>query len=90
MCTDGTIVSRSLISVGTGTLDCVGGGYCRVFNSTTTDVICTDYSSRIDYSTGERMDIQILSINRTFVVGFSDGNCIVLDINGNGPWQATA
>lgn len=92
MCNDATIAAGNLIGSGTGTLDCYGGAsLCSPYSSVSADVICTDYSDDpdLDYSSGERVNITTLPLNRTFTIGFDGVNWMLLAMKGNGPWQVT-
>lgn len=83
------ISSQGYIGLYTGTLTC-NVGSCGSFPTTiSTDVICTDFSASMDYSSGEHYDTITLPLGGTFVVGFYNGNWLPLAIKGNSYWQVT-
>ncbi|CAF3519230.1 unnamed protein product [Rotaria sp. Silwood1] len=88
MCTTTTITNQQIIGSPTGTLQC-NVGSCGSFTSLSADVICTDYSTLIDCSSGEVYDTLTLPLSSTFVVGFYGGNWLPLAIGGNSYWQVT-
>ncbi|CAF4553475.1 unnamed protein product, partial [Rotaria sp. Silwood2] len=88
MCTTTTITNQQIIGSNTGNLDC-NVGSCSSFITLSADVICTDYSTLTDCSSGEVYNTLSLPLGGTFIVGFYGGNWLALAIGGNGAWQVT-
>ena len=75
---------------GTGTLQCLLGTFCGSFNATPTDSSCTDFSTPLDWTAGERLDVQTLPLNAWLIISFTDFSFAQLSIAGNGVWFLTS
>jgi hypothetical protein len=87
MCDDTRIAAGLVIGSSTGSLACYAGGSCGSYTSISADVICTDFSGALDYSSGERVNIVTLPLNSQFTLGFYGNAWMPLAIRGNGIWQ---
>ena len=72
MCDGIRIALDRIVGSSTKFLTCYTGTNCSPFPRIDTDVICTDYHSdiRLDYSSGECVDIIMLSLNWSLPIGF--------------------
>lgn len=89
LCTAATVMTQALIG-GSGTLQCLLGAFCGNFSVTPTDSSCTDFSTALDWTAGERLDVQILPLNAWFVISFTDFSFAQVAIAGNGVWFVTS
>ena len=87
-CTTATIASQAVIGSGTGWLRCYAGS-CGSFTSISSDVACTDLSIGTDFSSGERFDLQTLTLGQSYTVGYYGFAWYALAIGGSGAWQVT-
>ena len=88
VCDTGMISSQGIIGTTFDTLDCYSGP-CVTGSWVSTDVPCTDFSNDTDFSSGERYDQRILTLNQSYVVGYRQSAWFSLVINGGGYWQMT-
>jgi hypothetical protein len=77
------------VGSGTGFLRCYAGGFCSSYTQISADVLCTDYSSGLDFSSGERFNFTTLPVNGRFVLAFNGNAWMPLAMRGNGLWQIT-
>ncbi|CAF3285324.1 unnamed protein product [Rotaria sp. Silwood2] len=86
MCTDTTIASRGLIGDNTA-VPCVTGT-CSSWSNLNTRTYCTDYSSLLDVSSGEKYDTLTITLGIPFSVAFVSSAWFAnLVIGANSGWN---
>ncbi|UJR17501.1 hypothetical protein I4U23_004396 [Adineta vaga] len=86
-CYDSTISSKGLI--GSGSCTCVSGP-CPTWSAMSTSTHCTDYSSILDVSSGERYELRTIPLNMSFSIAFPSGDWFAnLAKGGNSVWRIT-
>ena len=88
MCTTATISAQTIIGSGTGTLTCAVGG-CGGYSTISTDTPCTDFSVSTDFSSGERYDTRVLTLNQIYILSYWNNAWFSLAIGGGSDWQMT-
>lgn len=85
MCNDTMVLSQALISNATGSVMCYAGS-CGSFphSSISADIPCTDFSTVFDFSSGERYDVETLTIGQWYTFGLYSNAWMPLAIGGSG------